>query len=156
MKVLPMKIFRDAVHLKTRAFLQFVDLTDKIAASLTKSKIKNGFVTIFTKHTTAAVRVNEKEKGIINDFKKMAEKIAPKKAYWEHNDLRKRTENLVCSPGASDCQNAHSHLLQLLMGTSETIPVVEGKLSLGPWQRIFLIELDCPRDREVIVQVIGE
>lgn len=150
-----MKIFQQIIRLKTRSFLHFHDLTDKIAVLVKKSAIKNGFVTIFSKHTTVAVRINEKEKGIVNDFKKLAEKIAPKKAYWEHNDLTKRTENLVCSPGVTDCQNGHSHLLQLLMGTSETVPVTEGKLSLGTWQRIFLIELDSPRDREVVVQVIG-
>lgn len=122
---------------------------------LEKSAIKNGFVTIYTKHTTTAVRINEREKGIVNDFKRIARKIAHAEEYWEHNDLTKRTENLVCTSGASDCLNGHSHLLQLLMGTSETVPIAEGQLSLGIWQRIFLIELDCPRKREVIVQFIG-
>lgn len=150
-----MKISKRVICLKTKSFLQFVDLTDKIADFLKKAAIRNGFITVFTKHTTAAIRINEKEKGIVNDFKKIARKIAHEEEYWEHNDLTKRTENLACSPEASDCQNGHSHLLQLLMGTSETIPVVEGKLALGIWQRIFLIELDCPRKREIIVQFIG-
>lgn len=150
-----MKVVKKIIRLKTKSFLQFIDLTDKISFFLKRSSIKNGFITVFTKHTTTAIRINEKEKGIVNDFKKIARKIAHEEEYWEHNDLTLRTENLVCEPGASDCLNGHSHILQLFLGTSETIPIIDGKMILGIYQRIFLIELDCSKKREVIVQIIG-
>ncbi len=151
-----MKITDSVIKLKTKAFCQFVDLTEQVQKFVDKSKIKNGFVTIYSKHTTLAIRINEKEKGIVKDFTKLMDNILPRDAYYHHNDLHIRTENLVCEPGASDCLNGHSHCAHLLMGTSESVPIVDRKLLLGQWQRIFAIELDRPRKREVFLQVIGE
>lgn len=137
--------------------MDFIDITDDIEKIVKDKKIKNGFVTVFSKHTTVAVRINEREKGIYNDFKKFVMQLLPPKQYYKHNDLTIRTENLVCEPGASDCLNGHSHCLHLLMGaTSESIPIIEGKLSFGTFQRIFLIELDCARKRQILVHLIGE
>lgn len=137
--------------------MDFIDMTEDIEKLIKKNKVKNGFIVVFSKHTTAAVRVNEKEKGICKDFENFVKRLLPPKKYYYHNDLSIRTENLVCEPGASDCLNGHSHCLHLLMGaTSEKVPILEGKLVFGPFQRIFLIELDCARFREVIVQIVGE
>ena len=87
----------------------------------------------------------------------LAKKIAPADIYYHHNDLAIRTENLVCDQGATDCLNGHSHMLHLLMGAaSETISFSEKKLGLGTWQRIFLVELDVARKRDVLVKVLGE
>lgn len=152
-----MKISNNVLKFKTKKFIDFIDITDKVKDLVKKKKIKNGVVTVFSKHTTAAIRINEKEKGIYKDFEIFAEKILPHKKYYHHNDLTIRTENLVCDIGASDCLNGHSHCLHILMGaTSEFIPIIEGKLALGTYQRIFLIELDCPRQREILVQIIHE
>jgi len=137
--------------------MDFVDITKDIENLIKKEKVKNGFIIILSKHTTAAVRVNEKEKGIYKDFENFVKKLLPPKRYYYHNDLSIRTENLVCEPGASDCLNGHSHCLHLLMGaTSEKVPIIEGRLAFGPFQRIFLIELDCARPREVIAQIVKE
>lgn len=151
-----MKFFSKIFRFKTKAYLEFVDLTEKIEKAAQESKIKNGLVHIFSPHTTAAIKIQEKEKGIFHDFQRVAEKIAPQKGYWEHNDLTKRTENLFCQSGPSDCLNGHSHMLALFLGASETLPLKAKKILLGTWQRIFLVELDCAREREVIVQVIGD
>lgn len=136
--------------------MEFKDLTDEVEKFVEESKIKNGNVLIYSTHTTLAICVNEKEKGIVADFKNLTDKLVPKNAYYQHNDLTKRTENLVCQSGASDCLNGHSHCTHLLMRNSETIPIIDGKIMLGMWQRIFAIELDCCRPRKVLVQVIGE
>lgn len=136
--------------------MEFKDLTDEVKEFVKKTKIKNGNVLIYSTHTTLAICINEKEKGITKDFKNLINKIIPKDSYYFHNDLTVRTENLVCQSGASDCLNGHSHCTQLLMRNSETIPIIEGKVMLGTWQRVFAIELDCCRPRKVIVQVIGE
>ncbi|PIP14834.1 secondary thiamine-phosphate synthase enzyme [Candidatus Roizmanbacteria bacterium CG22_combo_CG10-13_8_21_14_all_35_9] len=150
-----MKIISKTIKLKSKKSLEFIDLTDLVKKFVFKSKIKNGSVSIYSKHTTMAVRINEKEKGIVEDFVSFIKKLLPKNAYYRHNDLTIRTENLVCEPGVSDCLNGHSHCLHLLLGSSEAIPIISGKLMLGIWQRIFAIELDCGRNREIIIQIIG-
>jgi len=136
--------------------MEFRDLTDEVEKFVEESKIKNGQVLVYSTHTTLAICVNEKEKGIVADFKSLTDKLVPKNAYYQHNDLTKRTENLVCQSGASDCLNGHSHCTHLLMRNSETIPIIDGKMMLGMWQKIFAIELDCCRPRKVLVQVMGE
>lgn len=152
-----MKIHNHVLKYKTKKFIDFIDITEDVENLIKKNKVKNGYIIVFSKHTTAAIRVNEKEKGIYKDFKIFVNKLIPAKQYYHHNDLTIRTENLVCDVGASDCLNGHSHCLHLLMGaTSEHIPIIDGKLAFGLYQRIFLIELDCPRSREVLVQIGSE
>lgn len=152
-----MKAHNYTLKYKTKKFMDFVDITEDVEKLVKKKKIKHGFVTIFSQHTTVAIRINEREQGIYKDFEFFAKKLLPPKQYYQHNDLTIRTENLVCEPGASDCLNGHSHCLHLLMGaTSESIPIIEGKLAFGTYQRIFLIELDCSRIRQVLVHIIGE
>ncbi len=145
------------IKYQTKKFMDFIDITEDVALFAKENKIQNGFLTIFINHTTAAIRINEREKGITKDFELFAKKLLPSKDYYHHNDLTIRTENLVCEPGASDCLNGHSHILHLLMGgTSEHVPIIDGKLAFGTFQRIFLIELDCARPRSVTIQIIGE
>lgn len=152
-----MKIYNHALLFTTKKFMDFIDITDEVEKLIKKRKIKNGFVIVFSTHTTAAVRINEKEKGIYKDFEIFTKKLLPHKQYYHHNDLNIRTENLVCDIGASDCLNGHSHCLHLLMGaTTELIPIVNSKFAFGTFQRIFLIELDCPRRREVLIQIYSE
>lgn len=151
-----MKIRSHSLKLRTKDFCEFIDLTDQIQGFIKKAGIKNGVVSVHSKHTTLTIRINERETGLIADFKDFISKLIPKEDYYRHNDLNVRTENLVCDPGASDCLNAHSHIGHLFMGTSEFVPIADGKLLLGTWQRIFAIELDCARNREVLMQVMGE
>jgi len=151
-----MKTFSQTIKIKTEHFVQFIDITKTVEELVKKSQIKNGLICIYSKHTTMAIRINEKEKGIVGDFKEVLKRIAPQENYYRHNDLKIRTENLVCSPGASDCLNGHSHCLHLLLGSSETVILNQNKLVLGTYQRIFAIELDCGKNREVFIQIIGE
>lgn len=151
-----MTVHTKVLKFKTKKYLEFVDLTDKIEAFLKKLAVKAGTVTVFSRHTTLAVRVNEREKGFFKDFAEFMDRLIPEKSYYRHNDLGIRTENLVCSVGATDCLNGHSHCQHLLMGASESVPILNGKMALGTWQRIFAIELDSTRPREVVVQVVGE
>lgn len=149
-----MKVHNYTIKKTTKKFMDFIDITDEIEKLVKKSKAKNGFIIVFSKHTTAAIRINEKEKGIYKDFAMFSRRLLPTKQYYHHNDLKTRTENLVCDIEASDCMNGHSHCLHLLMGgTSELVPLIDHKLALGTYQRIFLIELDCPRRRNILVQI---
>ena len=144
------------IKYKSEEYLEFRDVTDEVEKFVSKTKIKNGNVLVYSTHTTVAICINEKEKGIVKDFKKIMSKMIPKEDYYCHNDLNVRTENLVCQSSASDCLNGHSHCTHLLMRNSEIIPIINRKVMLGMWQRIFAIELDCCRQRNLIVQIIGE
>ena len=150
-----MKIINEIVEIKPNKYLDFIDLTEEVEKLVSKSKITDGSVLVYSTHTTLAICVNEKESGICKDFEVLIDKIIPKDSYYHHNDLTIRTENLVCQSAASDCLNGHSHCTHLLMRNSETIPIINKKMALGVWQRIFAIELDCCRPRKVIVQISG-
>lgn len=144
------------IEFESKEYLEFNDLTEEVEKLVAESGVKNGQVLVFSTHTTLAICVNEKEAGIVKDFKNLMGKLIPKDTYYCHNDLNIRTENLVCQSAASDCLNGHSHCTHLLMRNSEVLPIIEGKIAMGVWQRIFAIELDCKRKRTVIVQIIGE
>ena len=79
-------------------------------------------------------------------------RISPKEADYRHNDFSIRTVNM----NDDECPNGHAHCQHLALGTSESVPIVNGTLKVGRWQSIFLIELDMPRPRDVIVQIIGQ
>lgn len=151
-----MRVKNKTLKIKTKKIFEFIDITNQIEGFVKEEKIKNGQILVYSRHTTLAIRINEKESGIFHDFENFLQKILPKEKYYKHNDLGIRTENLVCSPGAAECLNGHSHYRQLLLGTSETIPIVDSKLYLGTWQRVLAIELDGPKNREIFLQVIGE
>ncbi len=130
---------------------QFIDITDDVRGVLARSGAAHGFVVVFSRHTTAAVRINEAEPLLLQDMEAMLARIAPPNVYYRHNDLTIRTVNLT----EDEDLNGHSHCQHLLMGASEAIPFADGEMLLGTWQRIFLVELDCGREREVIVQAMG-
>ncbi len=126
--------------------VEFHDITTDVLKALHESKIENGIVTVYTQHTTCAIKINENEKNLMHDMLEFLEKVAPQRKNYLHDnhpiDGRK---------------NAHSHLKALLLTASESIPIQDGKLLLGNWQRVFLVELDGPREkRNVIVHVMGE
>ncbi len=151
-----MEIKSFSLEFQANHYFQFIDITDSVKEKVISSKIKNGLVLVFSRHTTAAIRINESESGFKKDFIDVMEHVCPKEKYYRHDDLTIRTENLVCNPEENECLNGHSHCKQLFLATSEVIPLINGELKLGKWQRIFLIELDKPRKREVIVQILGE
>lgn len=138
--------------IRTETAPQFIDLTDQVQQVVDESGIRHGQVVVFTRHTTAAIRINENEPELMRDFVAFLERVAPVDAPYYHNDFTVRTVNMT----TDECANAHAHCRHLLMATSETIPLVDGELGLGTWQRVFLIELDHARDRSVIIQVLGQ
>ncbi len=124
---------------------QIENLTQAMQTILSKSGVMEGTLTLFVKHTTAAVMIIEDEPGIRADTQNFWNGTIPPKNYWEHN-----TRN----PGED---NGHSHLRGQLQGPSLTIPIVQGALTLGTWQQIVLIDFDTrARIRDLVVQVMGE
>ncbi|HDC92252.1 MAG TPA: YjbQ family protein, partial [Candidatus Acetothermia bacterium] len=123
---------------RTERAPQFVDITERVQELVEEMGVKQGIVTVFTRHTTAAIRINENEPLLLSDMEEFLKRLAPKDLYYRHNDFGIRTHNMT----EDECPNAHAHCQHLILGASETIPVMEGKLALGRWQRIFLVELD--------------
>ena len=128
--------------------IQFIDLTDHINQQLKLNSIESGTVTVFSRHTTAAIKINEAEELLLEDFKNMLRELCPSERGYNHNDMSRRKPPIALD----ERPNAHSHLMHLLLSTSETIPVIDGRLALGTWQRVFLVELDGPRPRQVMIR----
>jgi secondary thiamine-phosphate synthase enzyme len=130
---------------------QFIDITDDVADIIDRSGITNGIVVIFSQHTTAAIKINESEPELLKDMALFLSEMAPIEREYHHNNFDVRTVNME----PDECPNAHAHCQHLLLSASENVPVVAGRMALGRWQRVFLIELDRPKARQVTIQVIG-
>lgn len=143
------RVLRHATHQP----IQLVDITPEVAAFVRSAGVRNGQVLIQSRHTTAAVRIQEDEPLLLEDLRQFLTRLAPSTAHYRHNDFRVRTQHMH----PDERPNGHAHCLQLLLGSSETVAIIDGELQLGEWQRLFLVELDGPRpERLVTVQVIGE
>lgn len=139
-----MKILNDKIELKTKGFCHVIDITSAVERKLIDSKIHNGLVTVFVVGSTAALTTVEYEPGLVKDLDELFERIAPKNQYYHHEE-------------AWHDGNGFSHVRASLLKPSLTIPVSEGKMTLGTWQQIVLIDFDNrPRTRSIVVQVMGE
>jgi secondary thiamine-phosphate synthase enzyme len=144
------RVCRDLVRLRTERHLQFVDLTELVEERVRRSGVREGMVTVQSRHTTAAVLVNENEPLLLQDFADLLGRWAPADALYRHNDLKARE-----GAPADERPNGHAHARALLLGASVCLNVAKGRLDLGEWQSVFLVELDGPRDRTLSVQVMG-
>ena len=137
---------------QTHEAIQFLDITDEVADLVRVAGLTEGVATVFSRHTTAAVCIQEAEPLLLEDLREFLQRNAPAHAHYRHNDFRVRTVHMH----DDESPNGHAHCLQMMLGTSESVPVVDGELLLGTWQRIFLVELDGPRPRrEVLLQTVG-
>jgi isopentenyl-diphosphate delta-isomerase len=145
----PLGVFAEQLMYATSGTGDFVDITDDVLALVHRSGIRNGVVAVCSSHTTAAIRINENEPLLIEDFRRMLDRLVPAGSY-EHDDMSRRTDVPPDEP-----VNGHAHCRHLLLSSSESLPVVAGQVPLGRFQRIFLVELCSPRTRQVTVQVVG-
>ncbi len=136
-----MKVRAIELSFYTTKNFEISDITDDVSKVVKDSQIKEGLCLVFSLHTTTALVVNEREQGLLEDFQQASNKLFPKGAGWHHD--------LVDT-------NAHAHLTSAFLGNFQVIPVVNGSLLLGSWQRLLLVELDGPRRRKVMVTVMGE
>ncbi len=127
------------LSVKTSRKFEIVDITDEVQRLVWKSNVTDGIVLIFTRHTTTGLFINENENGLLQDVMKKMEEIIPEGAGYSHDSIDR---------------NAHSHLrASLLLNPEVAVPVKEGELMLGVWQRILFVELDGPRSRKLLVKV---
>jgi secondary thiamine-phosphate synthase enzyme len=148
---MPMQVCRFDLRYLARQSPEFIDITADVEAAMKVSGITNGMVAVTSMHTTAAITVQENEPLLLQDLCDMLERLAPHDVYYRHDDFDIRVVNMH----PDEPRNGHAHCRQSLLGRSETLIVNDGQLALGRWGRIFFVELDAPREREVQVQVIG-
>lgn len=134
-------IIKKSLKVNSSSNLQIMDITSDVVAILNEinkvneNQISDGIVSIFTRHSTSAIRINENEKGLLNDFEKVLKDTVKENDNYKHDFID---------------NNAASHIRAFLLGSSETIPIVDGRLDLGTWQSVFFIELDGPRRNRTI------
>ena len=132
------------VSVKTAGFSDVHDLTPEVSAMLRNASISSGVVILFVPGSTAGITTIEYESGVVEDLKKAIERIIPQNLHYDHNSR--------WGDG-----NGFSHVRAALLGPSLSVPVSEGSLLLGTWQQIVLVDFDNrPRNREVVVQIMGE
>lgn len=146
-------VLSTTVTLSTEEAPHFFDLTDVVQALVEQSDIRAGTALVFSKHTTAAIAIIEHEPLLLDDIAEMLWQLIPPTSLYRyrHDDFSVRTINMT----EGESQNGHAHCQHLFIGTSCHLPVIEGGLELGQWQRIFLVELDRTRTRQVVIQVSG-
>ena len=122
-----------------------LNLTDEVLQCVGGGKIRSGTATVFVIGSTAGITTTEFEPGLVNhDLAALFERLAPAHGVYQHEETWHD-------------DNGHSHVQASLLGPSLTVPLIEGRLTLGTWQQIILIDFDTrPRDRQIVVQVIGE
>jgi secondary thiamine-phosphate synthase enzyme len=130
------------LRVSTQGDCDIVDLTTHVAQAVGEAGVGTGQVSAFVRGSTAAITTMEYEPGGVHDLQALLDRVVPSAGDYEHNRLNHDT-------------NSHAHQRASLIGPSETVPVVDGRLALGTWQQLVLVDFDDrPRERTVIIQVI--
>lgn len=133
-----------SISFNTRGNTDVLDITDQVAACLMEAGLQNGVVALFCPSSTSALTTLEYEPGAIKDLRRLLDEIVPADRPYAHH-------------AAWNDYNGHSHIRSALLGPSLVVPFVDGRLTLGTWQQIIYLDFDIrPRNRELMVQVIGE
>jgi len=134
----------ETIKVKTKGNCDVVNITEQVSEVVAQSDMKEGTVTVFNVGSTAGITTTEYEPGLVNyDIETAFEKIAPEHARYEHEETWHD-------------DNGHAHVRASLLGPSLSVPVVDGRLTLGTWQQIILVDFDTrPRTRTVICQIVG-
>ena len=133
------------MRIKTSGNCEVVNITEQVGGAVARSDIRDGAVTVFNIGSTAGITTTEYEPGLANyDLKAAFEKLAPENARYEHEETWHD-------------DNGHAHVRASLLGPSLSVPIVAGRLTLGTWQQIILVDFDTrPRTRTIICQIIGD
>jgi secondary thiamine-phosphate synthase enzyme len=134
------------IQVHTSHARQFIDITDRVLEAIEDSGVREGLAVVASRHTTAAIVVNEHEPELLKDLESMLDRLAPAEGNYSHNSIHA----LI-----GDHPNGHAHCQALLLNASATIPIIDGISTLGRYQRVFLVELDLARPREVTIAILG-
>lgn len=137
-----MKSHTQYLSFHTKKHREYIHITPQVEEAVRKSGVQEGLAFVSAMHITAAVYVNDHESGLIQDIDQWLEDLAPFRKEYRHHQTGE--------------DNADSHLKSLLLHQSVTLPITNGKLDLGTWQRVFYAEFDGQRPKRVIIKIIGE
>lgn len=138
-----MKTYRKELWYNTKTRRDFKNITGDVENCLRESGISEGLLLCNAMHITSSIFINDNETGLLNDFEKFLEKLAPEKPYdqYQHNGFE---------------DNGDAHLKRTIMGREVVVAITKGKLDFGPWEQIFYGEFDGKRNKRVLVKIIGE
>jgi secondary thiamine-phosphate synthase enzyme len=141
--VAPVAVHASEIRLSTRGHADIVDITGRVQAAVAESGAANGQATAFVRGSTAAITTMEFEPGGVHDLRALLDRLVPVHGDYEHNRLNHDT-------------NSHAHQRASIVGPSEVVPVEDGRLALGTWQQLVVIDFDDrPRERTIVIQVIS-
>ena len=143
-----MKFIIEKLSVKSSKATELIRITEEVRKTVQLTGLKNGIVNVFTLHTTTGITINEDDKKLEDDIARFLVKLVPEDdSYAHHRFFRKDGRMAV---------NAYSHIRASLLGVSVAIPLQDGSLVLGSRQNIYLVDLDGPQTRGLVVQVVGE
>ena len=140
------------IAVSTERPTEFIDITNRLEMLVGQAGVRSGILNLQTLHTTTAVVVNEHEPLLFDDFESMFERTAPFGACYRHDDAAVRRVNVTMDERV----NGHAHCRALLLSASVCLNIVSSRIQLGAWQRVFLVELDGPRDRRLSAMIVGD
>lgn len=133
------KVTTSRLNFSTHGEVEFVDLSGKVQQAVADSDVQNGLVHVFAPHATGILVLTENDPALLEDIKRLLEKLAPKTETYFHPS------------------NAHAHLRSVLLPPDKNLPIINGQIEFGTWQSLIFIEIDVhPRKRTVIIQTMGE
>ena len=137
-----MKAHREELWFHTESRREYVNITTQVERVILQSGIQEGLVLINAMHITASVYINDDEAGLLQDYERFLERLAPHSADYQHN--------------LTGEDNGDAHIKRQLMGREVVVAITNGALDFGPWEQIFYAEFDGRRRKRVLVKVIGE
>ncbi|MFT4303042.1 MAG: secondary thiamine-phosphate synthase enzyme YjbQ [Candidatus Woesearchaeota archaeon] len=142
-----MKSYTEKLIVHTKKEHEFINITDKVQETITKSGIKEGICLVNSMHITSSVFINDEESGLKEDFMDWLEELAPYKPYQYPKGYRHHRTGEV---------NGDAHLKRTIMGREVVVAITNGELDFGPWEQIFYGEFDGMRDKRIMIKIIGE
>jgi secondary thiamine-phosphate synthase enzyme len=139
-----MKTYREELWFDTKTRREYINITTQVQQAVDKSGVKEGLVLVNAMHISASVYINDDESGLLHDYDRWLEKLAPHAPtdQYRHNDTGE--------------DNADAHLKRQVMGREVVVAVTKGKLDFGPWEQIFYGEFDGRRKKRVLIKILGE
>lgn len=138
-----MKIYTKHLVINTKKRIDFVNITERVRKAVKESGVRDGIVLVNPMHITASIFINDNESGLLSDFGKWLEKLAPmSEGIYKHN--------------LTGEDNAYAHLWRIIMGRETSIAITNGELDFGPWESIFYGEFDGQRDKRILIKILGK
>jgi len=145
-----MKIHKQKLEIRSKAQVEFIDITKEVSDAVADSGVREGQVLIYSPHTTAGIVINHNEPMLMQDFMRVLYRLVPINDRYSHDMFE-----LTRSSKSDGRSNGHSHCKTMIIGVSQIVPIEKGAMLITEKQSIFLAEMDGARKRDIFVQVMG-